>query len=198
MRKNNLIIIGDRAFAQVAYEYFTHDSDSEVVAFSVERAYLKSEQLFDLPVIPFEEIETYYSPAQHQVFVAVVFSQFNRLRTRLYNEAKAKGYAAASYISSKAILRDSAQVGEHCFICEGTVIQPSAVLADNVVLWSDNYIGHHALIKRNCFTLPHVVISEFAEIGENCIIGPNATVLNSITVANDRLIEAGALVSESI
>ncbi|NRW38220.1 hypothetical protein [Clostridium beijerinckii] len=38
MDKNKkLIIIGDSAFAQIAYEYFTYDSDYEVVAFSVEK-----------------------------------------------------------------------------------------------------------------------------------------------------------------
>ncbi len=198
MRKERLIIIGDSVFAQVAYEYFTHDSENEVVAFSVERPYLKRESLFDLPVIPFDQLEKLYAPAQHKIFVAVVFSQFNRLRTRLYHEAKAKGYAAASYVSSRAIVRDSSRIGEHCFVCEQTVIQPAAVVAENVVLWSGNYVGHRALIKRNCFTLPHVVISEFAEIGENCIVGPNATVLGNITVANDTLIEAGALISENI
>jgi sugar O-acyltransferase (sialic acid O-acetyltransferase NeuD family) len=199
MRKEDqLIIVGDSVFAQVAYEYFTHDSKSEVVAFSVESDYLKSDRLFGLPVVPFEQLQTLYSPAEHKTFVAVVFTQFNRLRTRLYQAATAKGYAPASYISSNAYVGRNAEIGAHCFICESCVIQSSATLGENVVLWSGNYVGHHALIKSNCFTLPHVVISEFAELGENCIVGPNSTVLNNVTVADDRFIEAGTLVSENI
>jgi hypothetical protein len=31
--KNKLIIFGNTEFAEIAYEYFTHDSDYEVVAF---------------------------------------------------------------------------------------------------------------------------------------------------------------------
>ncbi|NYC52753.1 FlaA1/EpsC-like NDP-sugar epimerase [Clostridium beijerinckii] len=58
MDKNKkLIIIGDSAFAQIAYEYFTYDSDYEVVAFSVEKDYLKDEEMLGLPVIPLEDIE---------------------------------------------------------------------------------------------------------------------------------------------
>jgi len=33
-RKHKLIIIGDSAFAEIAYEYFMHDSDYEVVSSS--------------------------------------------------------------------------------------------------------------------------------------------------------------------
>ena len=31
-KKHKLIIVGDSAFAEIAYEYFTHDSEYEVVA----------------------------------------------------------------------------------------------------------------------------------------------------------------------
>ena len=58
MNKEKLIIVGDSAFAEIAYEYFTYDSDYEVVAFSVEKAYLKRNRLFGLPAVPFEDLET--------------------------------------------------------------------------------------------------------------------------------------------
>ena len=60
-----LIIIGDGETAELAYEYFTHDSAHEVVAFSVEREYLKKAELFGLPVVPFEEIEKLFPPGEH-------------------------------------------------------------------------------------------------------------------------------------
>ena len=36
-KKHKLVIVGDSAFAEVAYEYFSWDSDYEVVGFSVEK-----------------------------------------------------------------------------------------------------------------------------------------------------------------
>ena len=197
-KERKLIIVGDSVFAQVAYEFFTHDSAYEVVAFCVERAYLKRTSLFGLPVVAFEELEELYTPAAHSFFAAVVFTQRNRLRTRLYLEAKEKGFAPASYVGTRARVHARARIGEHCFICEATVVQPRAEVGSNVVLWSGNYVGHHALIKSNCFTLPHAVICAFARIGENCVIGPNAMVLENVTVADDHQIEAGALVSENV
>jgi sugar O-acyltransferase (sialic acid O-acetyltransferase NeuD family) len=197
-KDQKLIIVGDSVFAQVAYEFFTHDSPYQVVAFTVERAYLRAHSMFDLPVIAFEDIVTFYPPGSCSFFVAVVFSQQNRLRTRLYNEAKAKGYSPASYVGSQAFVHHTAEVGEHCFICEKTVVQPWARVLSNVVVWSGNYVGHHSLIKSNSFTLPHAVISDFAQVGENCVVGPNATILERVSIGDDCWIEAGSRVSANL
>src|SRR6476620_10315188 len=103
MRKTKkLLIIGDSAFAEIAFEYFTHDSQYEVVGFAVEAAYLKKSELFGLPVLPLEEIEQHFGPAEIEFYAALVYTQMNRLRTRFYREVKSRGYQPASYVSSRA------------------------------------------------------------------------------------------------
>jgi len=197
-KSRRLVIVGDSVFAQVAYEYFTHDSEYEVVAFAVERGYLTKAELFGLPVVAFEDLESLYAPAGHGFYAAVVFREQNRLRERLYTEAKRKGYAPASYVSSRARVLAGSELGEHCFVCEETVVQPRARVGDNVVLWSGNFVGHHARVESNCFTLPNAVICERAEVGANCVVGANASVLGGVKVAYGSTIEAGALVSEDV
>ena len=192
--KEKLIIIGDTAFAEIAYEYFTHDSNYEVVAFSVNREYLRKTTLFDIPIIPFEDIENLYDPKTHKVFVATTYTQLNRLRAKFCKSIKEKGYQLATYISSKAFIWHNVQVGENCFIFENNVIQPFVKLGDNVILWSGNHIGHHSVIKAHCFISSHVVISGFCEIGEYCFIGVNATLANNLKIAKDCLIGAGAII----
>ena len=81
-RPNRLVIIGDGEFAEIAYEYFNHDSDHEVVGFAVEQAYHTRDSLCGLPVVALEDIETRFAPADHAVFVAVTHTQLNRVRTR--------------------------------------------------------------------------------------------------------------------
>ena len=46
MKNRNLVIVGDSAFAEIAYEYFETDTNYQVVAFSVEEPYLKKLTLF--------------------------------------------------------------------------------------------------------------------------------------------------------
>ncbi|HWG41726.1 MAG TPA: acetyltransferase [Gemmataceae bacterium] len=191
-----LVLVGDSAFAEVAYEYFTHDSPYRVAGFSVERAYLKRERLFGLPVVPFEEVQTHFDPAHHDLFAAVVYTRMNRLRARLCQEAKAKGYTLASYVSSKAFVWRNVHLGEHCFIFENNVVQPFVKLGDNVILWSGNHIGHHSEIKDNCFISSHVVLSGFVCVGENSFLGVNSSVSNNRTIGRDCWVGPGVTIAQ--
>lgn len=197
-KDRKLILLGDSAFAEVAYEYFTADSPYEVVAFSVERAFLKRERLIGLPVVPFEELEHHYAPGEHSFYAALVYTQLNRLRARLYRAAKARGYAPASYVSPRAFVWRNVRIGEHCFIFEDNVVQPYVKLGDNVVLWSGNHVGHHSTVGDHCFISSHVVLSGFCEVGPSCFFGVNAAVGNNVKVGADCLIGAGALVTKDV
>jgi sugar O-acyltransferase (sialic acid O-acetyltransferase NeuD family) len=190
----DLLILGDSAFAEIAYEYFTHDSDHRVVAFAVEREYLHRESLFDLPVIAFDEAPRRFPPVQHAFYGAFVYTQRNQLRARLYREAKALGYAPASYISSRAFVWRNARLGEHCFIFENNVIQPFVTIGDDCVLWSGNHIGHHSTIGDDCFISSHVVVSGKCTIGSRCFMGVNSTVANDVKIGDDCVIGAAATI----
>jgi len=184
-KSRKLVIVGDSAFAEVAYEYFMHDSSYEVAAFCVERAYLKQEVLLGLPVVAFEDVEATYSPETHDVFVAVVYTQLNRLRARLTAAAKDKGFRLASYVSSRAFVWRNVQLGEHCFVFEDNTVQPFVKIGNNVILWSGNHIGHHSVILDNCFISSHVVLSGFVNVGKNCFLGVNSTVANNVSLGDD-------------
>ena len=180
-----LVIVGDSLFAEIAHEYFEHDSDHEVVAFSVEEAYRTRDTFRGLPVIPFETLQDELDPAGHSVYAAITYAQVNRLRQRLAAQAKAKGFALASYVSSRAFVWRNVPLGEHCFIFEDNTIQPFVTVGDNVVMWSGNHIGHHSTIRDNVFIASHAVISGSVDVGENCFVGVNATVVNDIAIGRD-------------
>lgn len=185
MKTRHLVIVGDSAFAEIAHEYFDADSDYRVVGFAVERAYLKRDEFHGLPVVAFEDLEQHFPPAEHEVFVATVYTQLNRLRTRLAAAAKARGYRLASFVSPRAFVWRNVRLGEHCFVFEDNTLQPFVTVGDNVVLWSGNHIGHHSTIEDNCFVSSHVVISGFCTIGANTFLGVNATLANNLRIGRD-------------
>jgi sugar O-acyltransferase (sialic acid O-acetyltransferase NeuD family) len=189
-----LIIIGDGETAQLACEYFTHDSDMRVAGFAVEEKYRKTERLYDLPVVPLETVEQRFPPQDYLAFVAVSYTQLNRVRARLYRQMKDKGYAFASYVSSRAFVWRTAHIGENCFILENNVIQHGVVVEDNAFLWSGNHVGHQTRIRQDAYIASHAVISGFCDIGESCFVGVNATFNDKIRVARDCVIGSGAVV----
>ena len=190
-----LVLIGAGEFAQIACEYFEHDSNYDVVAFSVEHEYLTQPTLANRPVVAYETMEAHYSPTDVEVFVAIPASQLNRLRTRLYQDAKRRGYRFATYVSTRAFVWRNAELGENSFIFEGNVIQPFVRIGNNCILWSGNHVGHRTVVRDNVFVASHAVISGYCEIGESSFIGVNATFNDHVKVASDNLVGAGALVT---
>lgn len=191
--KKQLVIFGSSDFAQLAHYYFTTDSEYEVVAFTVDSALLTDTIFCGLPVIAFEEIISYYSPDQCELFIALGYSKINLFRKEKYLVAKAMGYQMASYISSHATVLNDGCIGDNCFIFEDNTIQPFVTIGNNITLWSGNHIGHHSIIKDHCFIASHAVVSGGVEIGEQCFIGVNATLRDNIVVGEKCVIGAGAL-----
>lgn len=196
-KKDQIVIVGDGEFAEIAYEYFTYDSSYTVAAFAVEKQYITKDSLFELPVIAFEEIDKLYSPKDYKIFTAITFTKFNRVRTRLYKEAKSKGYNFASYISSRAFVWRNAKIGENSFIFEDNTIQYNVEIGNNVVLWSGNHIGHRTKIKDNCFISSHVVVSGYCEVGKNSFLGVNSTFVNNISIGDNSFVASGALLTKN-
>lgn len=191
--KRALVIFGAGEIAQLAHFYFSADSDYEVVAFTVDAAYLTSSEFCGLPVVPFDNLASRYTPDTHALFVALSYSKLNEKRREKYLAAKAAGYRLASYISSHATILNEGRIGDNCFILEDNTIQPFVTIGNDVTLWSGNHIGHHSTIHDHCFIASHVVISGGVEIGESCFIGVNATLRDHIKVGPKCVIGAGAL-----
>jgi sugar O-acyltransferase (sialic acid O-acetyltransferase NeuD family) len=193
MRK--LVLFGCSEIGQLAHFYFSTDSAYEVAAFTVDAAFVKEPSFCGLPVVPFEEVERLYPPAQFEMFVALSYNQLNELRARKVAEAAAKGYALASYLSSRATVLTREPIGRNCFLLEDNTVQPFVRIGANVTLWSGNHIGHHSTIGDDCFISSHVVVCGYSEIGESCFVGVNSSIADRVKVARDCVIGAGTTIA---
>jgi sugar O-acyltransferase (sialic acid O-acetyltransferase NeuD family) len=191
----DVVIFGAGEIAELAHFYLTRDSPHRVSGFTVDGAYLREPHFCGLPVVAFEEVTTAFSPARHGAFVALSYAQGNRLRARKFREAKAKGYASVSYVSSRATYYGT-EIGENCFVFEDNTIQPFVRIGADVTLWSGHHIGHHSTIGDHCFVSSHVVISGGCVIEPYCFLGVNATLRDHVRVGEGSVIAMGALVTK--
>lgn len=192
-----LIIVGLGETARLAHQYFTHDSNYEVVAFSVNKEYINGDKNNDLPILPLETLNENYSPENYEIFVAIGSGHLNRDRAKIYHEIKTKGYKCASYISSKAFVWQDVEIGENCFILEHNTLQSGVKIGKNVTLWSGNHIGHLTEIQDHCFITSHVVISGNCIVGKNCFLGVNSTFADNIKIAEDNYIGLGTVINKN-
>ena len=193
----DVIVFGVKDFAELAHYYLSKDSPHNVIAFSVHRDYLpESRNYLDLPVVPFDEVESHYSPGRHKFFAPMSASNMNRDRENIFSAIKAKGYDCVSYISSKAMCFDNT-IGENCFILEGNVLQPLTSIGDNVTLWSGNHIGHHGVIENHVTLTSHVVMSGHCNIGRNSFFGVNATLRDGLDVGEGTFVAMSTALTEN-
>lgn len=199
--KNKIVIFGLEDLAQLAYFYLKElqeqsweRSDDIPVAFTVNKEYLPNNSFKDLPVIAFEEIEKLYPPNEYSLFAPIAD---NKLRTKIYQEGKDKGYSFYTYISPYCFDFTRDNIGENCFIFEGNNLQPYTKIGNNCILWSSNHLGHHSVVEDNCFLTSHVVVSGHCHISKSSYIGVNSTLRDGITIGENCIIGMGSVVTKS-
>ncbi|SRR5579883_690829 len=190
---SKVVVFGNTNWAEVIYFYLKHDSEHEVVGFTVDEAHIRAESFHDLPVTPYETLEKYYPSNKYKLFIPISYKKVNRLRAQKYYNAKERGYSFISYISSKAIYYGT-PIGENCCILEGNIIQPFSSIGNNCVLSGRNTIGHHCVIKDHCFLTCDIVLGGGVTVGEYTFIGLNATIRNNINIGKDNIIGAGSII----
>lgn len=189
-----LVVFGSGDIAQLAHYYFTRDTTRQLVAFTVDQAYITAPEFCGLPVVPFEELAERYPPAEYDLFIALSYAKLNAVRKEKYLAAKAMGYHLASYVSSHATVLNDGRIGENCFILEDNTIQPFVTIGHNVTLWSGNHIGHHSTIQDHCFLASHIVVSGGVVVEEQCFIGVNVTLRDHVTIGARSILGAGTLI----
>ena len=162
-----VIIFGLQDFASLAHYYLKQERKHKIVAFTAHGEFLKGITVFEgLPVVNFEEVEIGFPPVSHQFFAPMSYRKMNRLRERVYIEAKAKGYEMITYVHPTSEVAPGTKIGDNCFILENNTIQPFVVIGNNVILWSANQVSHHSKICDHVFFGPQVAMSG------NCVVEP--------------------------
>lgn len=192
MTKKKLAIFGSAEIASLAHFYFRHDSDYEVVAFTVDDDYVEADSFEDLPLIGFSEFQKRFPPGEVSLHVALSYVRLNSLREEKYKAAKAAGYELPSYVCSRSVTWPDLSVGDNCFILENQTIQPTVTIGNNVMIWSGNHLGHGTAIKDHAYIASHVCISGHCVIGERTFMGVNATTADFTKIGADCFITMDA------
>lgn len=103
-------------------------------------------------------------------------------------------------------------IGDNCNICDHTFIENDVVVGNRVTikcgvyLWDgmrieDNvFIGPNATFTNDKYPRSKIYPSEFSTIilKKGCSIGANATILPSITIGENAMVAAGAIVTKDV
>jgi len=193
-----LVIFGSREIATLARYYFEHDSEYEVVAFTVDDDHVDAERLDGLPLVPFSRVAEDYPPDRTDMHVALSYQRLNRTRQEKYEQARKAGFRLASYVCSKSVTWPDLDIGDNCLILENQTVQPTVRIGNNVMIWSGNHIGHGTTIGDHSYIASHVCLSGHCTIGERCFFGVNSTVRDFTSIGDDVFVAMHAAVTADV
>jgi sugar O-acyltransferase (sialic acid O-acetyltransferase NeuD family) len=196
--KKKLIIFGTGEYAELAYFYFTHDSQYEVIAFTADDEFVKESSFKNLPLIPVSKLLSLYPTDKYFAHVALSYSKLNQTRAEKYYLMKEMGYKLVSYVSSKSAYWPDLSIGDNCFILENQTIQPTVKIGNNVMIWSGNHLGHRLSVGDHTYISSHVCIAGFVKIGTHCWFGVNATIKDYVEIGNSVFVAMGASVVKNL
>lgn len=188
----NLLIIGNGKVAELAY-FFLREKYN-ISAFVSDKENIDRKNIFDIPVVPIEEIENTHPSGDHVVMIAIGYRRLNSVRSEKYHRIKKMGYEIITYVHESAYVADNAVIGEGSIIFPGCIIEPFSTIGNNVVVWSGTLIGHHSHIEGDCFFAARALVSGCCYIGKSSFIGNNATILNAVTLGEYNIVGAGTIV----
>lgn len=188
-----LIVFGAQAFAEICHYYFSKQSDYQVVAVTVDGAYIRESKFCGLPVVPFEELHQKFPSTVADMFVAVGHQKLNSQREAKVVQAESKGYTLAKFVSPKANVADDLVIGPNSMVMEYTSLQPFIRIGKNSIIWTETRMGFRCEVRDHCWVVS-AIFGERVSIGDNSFVGLNATIAPKVNVAPSNVIGAGALV----
>ena len=191
----DLILFGTGKIAQVLYYFLKKENN--IVAFTVDRNVMDEKTLFDIPIIPFDEIQDSYPPHQYKMLVLVGYQRMNKLREEKYIEAKQKGYYFINYKHPSVEWHDNIEIGENNIIMDHVSVHPFVKIGNNNLFWSNSVVAHHSSIEDNCWIASGVTISGVTTIKSNAFLGVNATIGHEIIIERENFIGANTLISKN-
>ena len=192
-----VVIFGNLRSASLAWYCLLHDSPCKVAGFTVDAAYIESTLFEGLPLIPFEDLETYYPPADYRLLIPMGYQQINGIRRARYEQAKHRGYTFASYVSSRASIWPDLKIGDNVLIYEHAIIQPFARIGNNCIIRSGAHISHHCEVADHAFVAAEVAMGGEGYVGEQAFVGVGAVLRDRLRIAERTFIGAGAVVVQN-
>ena len=115
-------------------------------------------------------------------------------RQKVFEYFKSLNYQFFSVVHPRAIVSESARLGEGVQVMANGVVNPGADIGDNVIINTSASVDHDCRIGAHSHIAPGVTLSGNVNVGRGCHIGTGVKVVQGVTIGDKILIAAGETV----
>lgn len=190
------IIYGNGAIAKLLFSFARRSMD--IAGFTVDDISIadNTDYYMGLPLVPFSRVEKQFSPASHNMIMAMGFIEMNDLRIRKYFEAREKGYCFTSFVHESVLMHDEVVIEDNCVILDHVSIHPGCRIGRSTFVSSNVNIGHDCIVGEANWINSGVAIAGGCNIGKGCFFGVNSSAAHGLRIGARNFIAANTFINK--
>lgn len=191
-----IIIYGTGKLAITLTKDIMYDQAFDIAAYTVNREYLTQDAFLGKPVVAYEGLDSYYSPRDHAIIMAIGYKNM-RQRRAAFQRLQKGNFSTVNYIGSKVLHYNDFEIGTNNIIFNGTFLGDTGQLGDNNVVSRMANIGHDFEIGSHNYFAPGCNVGGYSRIGDLSFFGIGSTIIDNITISDETLLAAGSTITQN-
>lgn len=122
----------------------------------------------------------------------------NAARRRVFDQLTAWGAEPANCIATNAWIAPDAQLGKGLFIGPGAIIMAGCRIGNNAIVNTASTVDHDCCVGEDSQITSGVTIASSIRIGARCYFGVKSGVVPGVTIGDEVMVMAGAMVVSDI
>lgn len=195
MLNMDVVIIGIGEFANMIAEFIEKYDKKKVIAFSLNKDYIKDEFAYGKRVVAYEDLKQYFDVDKIELVIAVGYKKMNDIRKKFTEQILNDGYKLANFIHPSAFVASSAKIKQGNIILESAIISENVIIGNSNIIWNGCNISHNCIIGDYNYLAPSVTMGGCVSIKSNCFFGLSSIILSGKKIESYTLAGAGSYIA---
>lgn len=143
-------------------------------------------------------LEEIKSRGVNNAAIGVGYLGKGRLRDKLYEKLVSLGFELPAIVDPSAVLANDVVLGDGTFVGKGAIINSGAKIGKMCIINSGSLVEHDCEVGDYSHIAVKACLCGEVSVDRHSFIGANATVIQGIDIGSDVIIAAGSTVIETV
>ena len=194
-----IIGLGAGGHAKVLLEILRQNSEYDFVGLLDPRQQLWNHDIAGVKVLGGDNlISKLRASGVDHAFIGLGGVGDNSQRASIYNLMVEYGFKIVMSMHSRAIVSNSARIGNGVMIMAGAIINADAVIGNNVIINTGSIVEHDCVVGDHVHIASGACLAGGVWVGQNAHVGLGASVRQGVQIGQSSIIGAGAVVIKNV
>lgn len=194
---NKLLVLGAGGHCLSVIDSIAKGTYSKILALDLPENVGKN--ILGIEIVGYDdEAKKYYDKGFTEAFITLGTIGNTSRRRALYRKLKEIGFKFPNIIDPSAIVSENVILGEGNFIGKGTIVNTGVKVGNCCILNTKSCIDHGSYIEDFVNISPGTSISGDVKIGHDTHIGTGSSIIQGINIGEYTMIGAGSVVVRDI